>query len=79
MQQEESSLMQKAKSSSSEVTILSSETGADIKTSSEKFTPSKKQIDAISLRLMPEIKKFFADKRTQKEFNDWKEKQETCK
>jgi hypothetical protein len=41
----------------------------------EAFTPTKDQLDALSRRLMPEIKKFFADEQTQKEFISWKEKQ----
>jgi hypothetical protein len=46
---------------------------------SEKFILSIEQIDALSLRLMPEIKKFFTDTRTQKEFEKWKGKQQENK
>jgi len=38
-----------------------------------KFNPSKDQVDALAYRLMPEIKKYFADERIQKEFAEWKE------
>ena len=41
----------------------------------EMFIPSKEQSLALARLLTPEIKKFFADERTQKEFNEWKEKQ----
>jgi len=34
---------------------------------------SQKQIDALAHRLMPEIKKYFADEHIQKEFDIWKE------
>ena len=37
------------------------------------FVPSQDQIDALARRLMPEIKKFFADVQVQKEFTEWKE------
>ena len=37
------------------------------------FTPSQEQIDAFARRLMPEIKKFFADEQIQKEFAEWQE------
>ena len=67
--------MQKAKSSTDNQMSLSMETGNIIKAAAGNFMPRKEQIDAISLRLMPEIKKFFADKQTQKEFKVWKENQ----
>ena len=38
------------------------------------FTPSQEQIAALAHRLMPEIKKFFADEQIQKEFAEWKER-----
>jgi len=38
------------------------------------FTPSKDQVDTFAYRLMPEIKRYFADERVQKEFADWKNK-----
>ena len=37
------------------------------------FVPSQEQIDAVARRLMPEIKKFFADEQIQKEFAKWQE------
>jgi hypothetical protein len=43
-------------------------------TPSENFTPSREQIETISRRLVPEIKKFLADELTQNEFAKWKEK-----
>ena len=49
-------------------------TTLSIKNVSEVFTPSKEQINIFAERLVPEIKKFFTDERTQKEFNDWKKK-----
>jgi len=39
------------------------------------YTPTQKQIDTFARRLMPEIKKFFADEEIQKEFAEWQEKQ----
>ena len=45
------------------------------KINSVNFKPSQKQINAFAKRLMPEIKKYLADERTQKEFDRWKEKQ----
>ena len=39
------------------------------------FNLSQQQINAFAKRLMPEIKKYLADERTQKEFDRWKEKQ----
>jgi hypothetical protein len=36
------------------------------------FVPSQEQIEALARRLMPEIKKFFADEQVQKEFAAWK-------
>ena len=38
------------------------------------FAPSQEQIDAFARRLMPEIKKFFADEQIQKEFAKWQER-----
>ena len=35
------------------------------------FTPSQAQIDAFARRLMPEIKRFFADEQIQREFIEW--------
>jgi len=42
------------------------------------LTPSQKQIDTLAHRLMPEIKKYFADERIQKEFEQWKEKKKVA-
>ena len=39
------------------------------------FAPSDEQIDALARRLMPEIKRFFADEQIQQEFADWQERQ----
>lgn len=39
------------------------------------YTPTQAQIDMFARRLMPEIKKFFADEQIQKEFAEWKERQ----
>ena len=43
------------------------------------FTPSDEQIGALARRLMPEIKKFFADEQIKQEFADWQEKQNAVK
>ena len=43
------------------------------------FTPSQAQIDALARRLMPEIKKFFANEQIQKEFASWQEEHTTAK
>lgn len=43
------------------------------------YTPTQEQINALARRLMPEIKKFFADEQIQKEFAEWQEKQNTNK
>jgi len=42
------------------------------------FVPSRQQIDAFARRLMPEIKKFFADEQVQQEFVRWQENQKTA-
>ena len=39
------------------------------------FTPSDEQIDALARRLMPEIKRFFADDEIQREFAEWQKRQ----
>jgi hypothetical protein len=36
------------------------------------FTPSDEQINDLARRLMPEIKRFFADDEIQREFAEWK-------
>jgi len=38
-----------------------------------------KQIEILSRRLLPEIKKFFADEKIQLEFEEWKEKRKDIK
>ena len=43
------------------------------------FSPSQTQIDALARRLMPEIKRFFADKQIQQEFAEWQAKYKTDK
>ena len=76
MQQEESALMQKATSSSENETTLTPKSNISTISTNDKFVPTQEQIDALSLRLLPEIKKFFADKQIQNEFIAWKEKLE---
>ena len=43
------------------------------------FTPTQEQIDALARRLMPEIKRFFADTQIQQEFAEWKETHNNAK
>ena len=43
------------------------------------FTPTQEQMDTLARRLMPEIKKFFADEQIQKEFTEWQERQNASK
>ena len=43
------------------------------------FVPTQEQIDALARRLMPEIKRFFADSQIQQEFTEWIEKHQTDK
>jgi hypothetical protein len=38
------------------------------------FTPTQEQIDTLARRLMPEIKKYFADEQIQKEFAEWQKR-----
>ena len=38
------------------------------------YIPSSDQVNTLAKLLAPEIKKFFADERTQKEFIEWKER-----
>jgi len=40
------------------------------------YTPPQGQLDALARRLMPEIKKFFADEQIQQEFAEWKARQD---
>ena len=37
------------------------------------FAPTQEQIDALARRIMPEIKKFFADDLIRQEFSKWQE------
>jgi hypothetical protein len=39
------------------------------------FTPSQEQITALARRMIPEIKKFFADNLIRQEFSKWQERQ----
>ena len=43
-------------------------------TTPKDYTPTKEQINDFARRIMPEIKKFFADESIQQEFAAWKEK-----
>ena len=47
----------------------------NVKTEPSDFIPTNMQIDAFARRLMPEIKKFFADEQVQMEFAEWRAKQ----
>ena len=38
---------------------------------------TEKQIEILARRLLPEIKKFFADENIKKEFEEWKAKRQT--
>jgi len=40
------------------------------------YTPTQDQLDALARRLMPEIKKFFANEDVQREFAEWKARQD---
>ena len=40
------------------------------------FEVSDNQIEILARRLLPEIKKFFADENIQKEFEEWQKKQQ---
>jgi len=39
------------------------------------YIPTNTQVNTLAKLLIPEVKKFFADEQTQKEFIKWKEKQ----
>ena len=43
-------------------------------TTPKDYTPAQAQIDAFARRIIPEIKKFFADENIQHEFSAWKER-----
>ena len=38
------------------------------------FVPSQAQLDALARRLIPEIKKLFADEQIQREYTEWLER-----
>ena len=38
---------------------------------------SEKQIEILARRLLPEIRKFFANEEVKKEFKEWQEKKQT--
>ena len=40
---------------------------------------SEKQIEILARRLLPEIRKFFADENIRKEFEEWQKKKQTDK
>ena len=40
--------------------------------------PTDEQIDALARRLMPELKRFFADEQVQQEFARWQERKEAA-
>ena len=44
-------------------------------TNTDRFIPTQDQIDTLARRMMPEIKRFFADVQIQQEFAVWQEKQ----
>ena len=42
----------------------------------DNFIPSQEQIEMLARRMIPEIKKFFADEQVQQEFARWMERQQ---
>lgn len=48
------------------------------KTVSFSIEPTKEQADALAFRIVPEIKKHFADEQVQNEFINWKENQNSA-
>jgi len=42
------------------------------------IVPTDEQIDMLARRLMPEIKRFFADEQVQQEFARWQERKEVA-
>ena len=50
---------------------------ANQNTNPQGFEVSEKQIEILARRLLPEIKKFFADENIPKEFEEWKAKMKT--
>jgi hypothetical protein len=55
----------------------SSSTTPDLRTETvpANFNPSQTQINALARRLIPEIKRFFADEEVQREFAEWQARQ----
>ena len=51
------------------------ETTLNTETIPENFDHSQEIIDAFARRLLPEIKKYFAEESVQREFEKWREKQ----
>ena len=51
------------------------ETTMNTETVPENFDPSQEIIDDFARRLLPEIKKYFAEESVQREFEKWREKQ----
>ena len=47
------------------------------KSKPQEIEVSEKQIEIFARRLLPEIKKFFADEEIRKEFEEWKEKKKS--
>ena len=43
------------------------------------YIPTQSQIEMLARRLMPEIKKLFADEQIQHEFAEWQAKQNSAK
>lgn len=50
-----------------------------IETDINEFTPTEEQISTLARRIMPEIKKYFADEQIQEEFAKWQEKNSAAK
>ena len=57
--------------------IKKSDPTQQLEKSSTTFVPTQEQIDALARRLMPEIKRFYADTQIQKEFAEWQDKKNT--
>ena len=50
----------------------------DAKTLPVNYIPTNAQVEALAKLLVPEIKRFFIEERTQKKFNEWIENQNIC-
>ena len=59
--------------------IKKTEPAIHIESDMNDFIPTQMQIDTLARRLMPEIKKYFADEEIQREFAEWQEKHSTAK